>query len=436
MTRGLVAAMVLLLVVGLCAGRASANLNAYVTRPQSEFRWTKESENQVGNVKVVTLKVRSQVWRGIPWDHSVQLFLPKTRRHPKTGLLLITGGNPGITETALGASLAPRLEAPLAIVYNTPNQPLFDGKKEDDLIAHTFEEFLKTGDETWPLLFPMVRGATSAMDALQQYTARECEAKLERFVVTGASKRGWTTYLTAAADRRVAGIAPMVFDNLNFNAQMPRQLELWGKYSEQIDDYSRRGLQQKMSTPRGKQLVSLVDPWFYRKQLKMPKLLIHGANDRYWATDSTRIYWDDLEGEKCLLSVPNSGHGLEDRTRVVNSITAFFHAVATGRPMPRLVHRYEEREGKVRARVTSDVSPREVRLWTARAMDLDFRPVKWESVVMPASGNGYETQVDGANGGGLAVFVEAEYEVDGRRFTLSTPTAVYGKRPAVAAGKD
>src|SRR5262249_42931928 len=156
----------------------------------------------------------------------------------------------------------------------------------------------------------MTKSAVKAMDALQSFSDQAWKQKIEGFVVSGASKRGWTTYLTGASDPRVKAIAPMVFNNLKFSAQMPRQLALWGKYSEQIEDYTRRGLQQQMTSDRGQQLTRMVDPWFYRDHLKMPKLLIHGANDRYWATDATALFWDDLSGEKSLLTVPNSGHGL------------------------------------------------------------------------------------------------------------------------------
>ena len=35
---------------------------------------------------------------------------------------------------------------PVAILLHVPQQPIFDGKREDEIIAYTFREFLKTGD--------------------------------------------------------------------------------------------------------------------------------------------------------------------------------------------------------------------------------------------------------------------------------------------------
>jgi PhoPQ-activated pathogenicity-related protein len=422
--------------MAVCAAApgAQADLAQYIARPEPGYHWDKGTETQQGFVTVTDLKLRSQVWRGIPWDHTVRVFHPVTVKYPKTAFLFITGGNPGQEETQLGVLLASSFQAPIALLYQIPNQPLFDGKSEDDLIAHTFAEYLKSGDDTWPLLEPMTKSAVKAMDALQAFSDQEWKQKIEGFVVSGASKRGWTTYLTGASDLRVKAIAPMVFNNLKFSAQMPRQLALWGKYSEQIEDYTRRGLQQQMTSERGRQLTRIVDPWFYRDRLKMPKLLIHGANDRYWATDATSLFWNDLSGEKSLLTVPNSGHGLEDRARVVATLTSFFHHVAGSRSFPTLTCRNATEAKQRKLRLTTTEKPTEARLWVAHSATMDFRDSKWESSPMRADGDAYVADITVPETGGIAWFCEAVFTGPSGSYTLSTPSHV-APDPSSTSGK-
>src|SRR5207244_4278406 len=128
---------------------------------------------------------------------------------------------------------AKKMQAPVAFLYGIPNQPLFgeqkgQGLREDALIAETFVRYLSTKDESWPLLFPMVKSLVKAMDALQEFAQREWGVRIEGFIVSGASKRGWTTWLTAAADARVIAIAPLVIDTLNMKEQLPHQLKSYG----------------------------------------------------------------------------------------------------------------------------------------------------------------------------------------------------------------
>src|SRR5262249_10139535 len=143
------------------------------------------------------------------------VVVPPKATPKATMLLWNTGGKPSPTSIALAFDLAGKIKAPVAFLYGIPNQPLLGNKKEDALIAETFVRYLKTGDASWPLLFPMAKSLARAMDALQEFARQEWKAEVRSFVVTGGSKRGWTTWLTAVADPRVKAIAPLVIDTLN-----------------------------------------------------------------------------------------------------------------------------------------------------------------------------------------------------------------------------
>ena len=94
------------------------------------------------------------------------------------------------------------MKTPVAILLHVPQQPIFGGKREDAIIAYTFDEYLKTSDPEWPLLLPMVKSAVRGMDAVTEFSDQTWSLKLKSFTVTGGSKRGWTTWLTGAIDGR------------------------------------------------------------------------------------------------------------------------------------------------------------------------------------------------------------------------------------------
>jgi PhoPQ-activated pathogenicity-related protein len=342
-------------------------------------------------------------------------------------LLWNQGGRASEGSITFGLDLAHKIGTPVAFLYGIPKQPLFEGKVEDALIAETFVRYLETKDERWPLLFPMVKSLVKAMDALQEFGEREWKLPVKSFIVTGASKRGWTTWLTAASDSRVKAIAPLVIDTLNMKDQMPYQLKSFGKYSEEIQDYTERGLVPMPDTPEAKRLWEMVDPWVYRTRLTMPKLIINGANDPYWTTDALNLYWDELPGDKWVTYVPNAGHNLEqrgengkkDRTRAVNALAAFAKRNIRGNPMPRLSWKHDDANGQARLSIESDHSPQAARLWVALAPTRDFRLARWnEQTLTP--GKAIVANVTPPSTGCLAFFAELEFDTDGLAHPVST----------------
>ena len=290
------------------------------------------------------------------------------------------GGTPNAASGLLGMQLAEKTEAPVAFLFGVPKQPLFDGKKEDALIAETFVRYLETKDGSWPLLFPMVKSVVKAMDALQAFAKQEWKFEVKSFVVTGASKRGWTTWLTAATgDKRVKAIAPLVIDTLNMPEQVKNQVKAFGQPSEMIRDYVDRKLVPIPDTTEARKLWTMIDPWVYREKITVPKMIINGANDPYWPLDALNSYWDDLKGEKWLIYVPNAGHDLREMdkdgkkelfpVRAVNTLAAFCHCQIFDKPMPGLKWVCDEKEGVCKLDVNSAAKPKSIRVWKAESAD-------------------------------------------------------------------
>ncbi len=400
------------------------DLVEYVRKEDRSFAWKLTARTETDAAALYEIDLTSQTWHEITWTHKVQVFVPKGKPVPATAVLWNQGGTPNAGSTLLGQQLAGKIGAPVVFVYGIPNQPLLGGKREDALIAETFVRYLETKDSSWPLLFPMVKSLARAMDAVQAFARQELKADVKDFVVTGASKRGWTSWLTAATgDKRVKAIAPLVFDTLNLPVQMKNQVAAFGKPSEMIRDYVERKLVPVPDTPEAQKLWAMIDPWVYRERLTLPKMLINGANDPYWPLDALNSYWDDLKGEKYVLYVPNAGHDLRERdkdgkpepipTRAVNTLAAFAHCQVFDRPMPALRWEFVDGDPLVAIKVAAGGGGKP-RFWRATSDTRDFRSARWvENPPADQPRKKFE-----------AFFWEAEYEVDGLRFTLSTQVRI------------
>ncbi len=312
------------------------------------------------------------------------------------------------------------------MLYQVPNQPLFDGRVEDDLITETWLKYLETGDETWPLLFPMVKSATKAMDALQEFTRKERGVETRGFVITGASKRGWTSWLTAAADRRVVGTAPMVIDMLNFAKQMPHQKSNLG----QVQRANRRLHEQRAhprrrassGKPRGTPVAD-DGPLDLPPSIDAAEIaggggqrpVLGGGRDEPLLGRPVRS--EGVAAHPQCGAQPQGGArtGLDhDRDflpahgcRVGKCRSSSSRAVATG--FAGAKDRGEREEKPVR-----------VRLWTAVSPTKDFRNAEWKSQALPSEEGMFEGSAPRPKEGHIAVFGEAQYLEGGAPFSVTT----------------
>ncbi len=300
-------------------------------------------------------------------------------------------------------------------------------RTEDAIIAYTFDQYLATGDDTWPALLPMVKSAVRAMDAVQQFVPQAAAGhQIEDFVVSGGSKRGWTTWLTAAADAasadpRVKAIVPMVFDALNLDEHLAHHKEYYegvtdsilAGYSNALKDYTALDVIEAVNTPEGQQLLSIVDPYEYLDRLTMPKFMINSTGDEFFVPDSGQFYLGDLPGQNYVRYVPNTNHDVLDDSDAGESLIAYYDAIVNDLPLPRFTWSVED--GGTTIRVNSIDTPLEVNVWQAtNYTSTDYRRsvtgIPWSSSPLTAQSDGsYVAQIPEPNVGSTAFMVEMVY---------------------------
>ena len=373
-------------------------LENYLHNGDLTYHWEVIETTQIGGVATYHLLLTSQTWRDIVWTHQLSIFVPTEISRPGA-LLMITGGSNSngapdwVEETGehyLLSQIAKKSHAVTALVRQVPNQPLFDSLQEDPLVAYTLYNYIKDGDMTWPLLFPMTKSAVRAMDAVTEFCAEELHTKIDGFFVTGGSKRGWTTWLAAAQGDRVRAAAPMVIDMLNIPASMLYQTQVFGSYSDQINDYDEAGVLQLLESEAGKQIVQMIDPYSYRHRLTMPKLLIMATNDHYWVTDNVKNYIDSIPGINRLRYIPNAGHNMNGGEEAMETVGAFFASLFSDQMFPTCSWKGVTRNHRLKINI--DMSREDLigaELWKATSSSRDFRQSAWEStpVELPQEGN-------------------------------------------------
>lgn len=379
----------------------------------------------------------SQQWRSSRevdrplWKHWLTVTEPEHIK-TSTALLIISGGSttdaaPDKLDSTI-SDVAARTGAVVAELHAVPNQPLlFAGehlpRSEDDLIAYSWNKYLHTGDDTWPLRLPMTKSVVRAMDTITAMLP------VKTFIVGGTSKRGWTTWLTPAVDSRVVAIVPIVIDTLNVEASALHAYRVYGFWPPALDPYAKMGIMKWIGTPQFDSLVRIEDPYSYRDRIAIPKLIVNATGDQYFTPDSSQFYYTALRGEKYLRYVPNTDHSLKGATRsAAETGKAFVDSIIRGAPRPQYNWQLPA-DGSIHAQ--SSTKPISVKLW--QALNPDARDFRLETIghafeatdLRDEGGFSYAANVRKPPRGFAAYFVELAYQTEhGDVFTVTTNVRV------------
>lgn len=251
---------------------------AYVKKDDPAFSYELLDEINGEEYKAYIIRMVSQSWLNSSavadpiWWHWLTIVVPDNTGYD-TAMLIIGGGDrktprpndpdPLTLQTALASGSI------VADLHNVPNQPVtfkrdsFGPRYEDALISFGWRQFLEGGakdsDNEWLARFPMTKASVRAMDVISDFAEKRIDKKIDKFVVAGGSKRGWTTWTTTAVDDRVVAIVPIVIDLLNVIPSFEHHWRVYGFWAPAINDYVQEGIMEWQRTEEYKKLLAETD---------------------------------------------------------------------------------------------------------------------------------------------------------------------------------
>ncbi|HCN9181478.1 TPA: PhoPQ-regulated protein [Escherichia coli] len=447
--RTLYMAMLFISPAGLALSAGENNKNIDLTHVISDYRISLTSlpldyslleKKQRPGVMLQRFNLNSQTWspQGVVsperWQNGVDIYIPDSAREKNALVVINNGSNNNGSGTPVAPTnfneeelsrIAIATRTVVISVSNVPNQVLsYQGVTtplgEDNSVAYSWKLFI--GDthkyQDASLHIPM---AASVSQAFRLAKKELTQQNINKFIVTGASKRGWAAWLTALSDPDVGAVVPFAMDLLNTQKSLEHMYQSYGKnWPVAFYPYYNQGIDQQVGTDKFARLMRLEDPLTYLNtdmgdRLKIDKYIINASGDDFYVPDNSHFYYGLLPGSKSLRVVPNSTHnGILSVAE--QSLITFVNRFQEKQKLSEITENVQSRgDGKKELVVNFSEKPVAILQWTARnPAARDFRyacDIKYNSVpVSLATGdNTLSISLTTPDSGWQATYIEATF---------------------------
>ncbi|ENP5151706.1 PhoPQ-regulated protein [Salmonella enterica] len=447
--RTLYMAMLFISPASLALSAGENNKNIDLTHVISDYRISLTSlpldyslleKKQRPGVMLQRFNLNSQTWspQGVVsperWQNGVDIYIPDSAREKNALVVINNGSNNNGSGTPVAPTnfneeelsrIAIATRTVVISVSNVPNQVLsYQGVTtplgEDNSVAYSWKLFI--GDthkyQDASLHIPM---AASVSQAFRLAKKELTQQNINKFIVTGASKRGWAAWLTALSDPDVGAVVPFAMDLLNTQKSLEHMYQSYGKnWPVAFYPYYNQGIDQQVGTDKFARLMRLEDPLTYLNtdmgdRLKIDKYIINASGDDFYVPDNSHFYYGLLPGSKSLRVVPNSTHnGILSVAE--QSLITFVNRFQEKQKLPEITENVQSRgDGKKELVVNFSEKPVAILQWTARnPAARDFRyacDIKYNSVpVSLATGdNTLSISLTTPDSGWQATYIEATF---------------------------
>lgn len=274
-------------------------LSGFVKDYDANYKFEVLEEKQGEGYKAYILDFTSQSWhpeKTVPpvWRHWLTVIVPK-QRVKDTGMLVLTDGfstleAPMSEIPPYFISLAVSSKSVVSIlegfprdkvgIYKTPAQMIY--MEPSEFVSWSLKQYFETHEVSWIVFCPLVKTVVRAMDAVQELLIKNLrsEIPLKEFVLC-ADTPFFISWLVPAIDNRVIGLVSINSTAFHLEQQIKRMFMDEINFPDFFAEMDDAGLLPLLETEDGENLLKVIDPYYYRENLKIPKLII-SLNNNQW----------------------------------------------------------------------------------------------------------------------------------------------------------